>query len=113
MFGGYRFGEIIYKGELYRYDVWVDTKGNARERLPRGDNHLLGAKELINYLEPATKKVIVGTGYSGVLEIAEDAKELLASRGIALVSAKSGEAVQLYNREKNKTSTTALIHSTC
>lgn len=113
MFNGYRFGEIIYKRETYRCDIWVDTKGNAHRRGAFDDDHLLEAKELVNYLEPATKKVIVGTGYSGVMDIAGDAKALLASRGIALVAAKSGEAVQLYNREPDKTKITAVIHSTC
>lgn len=113
MFTGYRFGEIIYKGGTYRCDLWIDTKGSAHRRGDFDDDHLLEARELVNYLEPATKKVVVGTGYSGVMEIADDARELLKQRGIALVAVKSGEAVQLYNREQEKSATTVLIHSTC
>ena len=113
MFDSFSFGHISYNGEDYDYDLLVDTKGTCRERGPRPENHLLEAKELANYLEPETKKLIVGRGSSGILKIADDAIELLKSKNIELVEALSAEAIQLYNSEPDKSKVTALIHSTC
>ncbi len=113
MFDSFSFGHISYNGKDHNYDLVVDTKGACRERGPRPENHLLEAAELQNYLEPETKKLIVGRGSSGVLKIADDALELLKSKNIELIEALSAKAIQLYNSEPDKSIVTALIHSTC
>lgn len=112
MFDSFSFGCITWDGEPHNYDVVV-IDSQLKERGPRPDNHLLEASELQNYLTPNTKKVIVGTGASSVLQIANDAKELLAEKDIELISGPSSEAIQLYNNEPDKSTVTAVIHSTC
>ena len=112
MFDAFSFGCITWNHELHNYDVVV-IDSQLQERGPRPDNHLLQAAELQNYLSPNTKKVIVGTGASGVLQIAVGSKELLAQKNIELAAAPSAEAIELYNQEPNKSTVVAVIHSTC
>ena len=113
MFDSFSFGHISYNGKDYNYDLIVDSNSVARERGPRETNHLLEAKELINYLEPVTKKIIIGTGDLGVLKLSDDARQLLESRRIEWVTLLSQKAIQLYNNEPDKTKVVAIIHSTC
>jgi len=113
MFNSYSFGHIIFNEQDYPFDLVISTKGDCHERGPRGNNHLLEANELRNYLEPETKKLIVGTGDSGMLRVAEDAIKLLKSRHIELAAAPSAEAIAIYNSEPYKSRVTAVIHSTC
>ena len=102
MFDSFSFGHISYNGKGHNYDVVVDTRGDCCERGSRPENHLLEAAELQNYIEPETKKLIVGRGSSGMLKIADDAIELLKSKNIELATALSAEAIQLYNQEPDK-----------
>jgi len=113
MFDSYSFGCITFNHTQYRYDIFITLQGVARERPQRRSNHLLEASELRQYLEPGTKKLVVGTGESGVMDVADDARELLKARGIILIEAPSGEAIHAYNREKDKSVVMAVIHSTC
>lgn len=113
MFDSFSFGHIGWDGKDHPFDVVVDTRGQITERGSRDNNHLLEADELLHYLSPNTKKLIVGTGDSGVLKLAEDSKKLLDERGVQLIAVLSKEAIKLYNNEQDKEHTTALIHSTC
>ncbi|MCK4327230.1 MAG: hypothetical protein KAW41_02010 [Candidatus Diapherotrites archaeon] len=112
MFDSFSFGCITWDGEACHYDVVV-ANSQLRERGPRPENHLLEAAELQNYLTPNTKKVIVGTGASGVLQVADDAKQLMKEKEIELLAFPSAEAIQLYNKEADKATVVAVIHSTC
>ncbi|MFC2175019.1 MTH938/NDUFAF3 family protein [archaeon] len=112
MFDSFSFGCITWNHEPHKYDVVV-IDSQLRERGPRDNNHLLAAPELQNYLKQNTKKVVIGTGESGVLEVSGDARALMESKGIEWVAAPSAEAIGLYNSEPDKSIVVAVIHSTC
>ncbi len=112
MFDSFSFGHIEWKGKDYPFDVVV-VNNQIQERGKRDNNHLLEAKELTNYLTPNTKKLIIGTGDSGILEVAEDARVLAESKGIEWVALLSKKAIELFNLEEDKSIVVAVIHSTC
>lgn len=106
------FGRLVFGGKEFREDIVV-SNGDAYPRGPREDNHIITLEELKRYLTEDTRKVIVGTGFMGVLKLSNEARAFLTKKGIELVEVSSPEAVETYNLEKDKKRVLAIIHSTC
>ena len=113
MFQSAEFGKIVFDNRAFNEDVVVRSNGSAMPRGPRPENHEISWEEMKHYIDDRTRKVIVGTGFNGVLKVLQQTKEFLSSRGIELVEVKTQEAIKLYNEERDKNGVVAVIHSTC
>ncbi|MEM1689081.1 MAG: Mth938-like domain-containing protein [Candidatus Hadarchaeales archaeon] len=108
----YEFGRIIIDGKTYTSDVLV-FPDRVRDKWWRKEGHRLDVDDLEEILKFQPAVLIVGTGYSGCMEIPDSTKRYLEMKGIRLIEAKTGEAVKLYNSLSEKEKVAAALHLTC
>jgi len=107
------FGRLVFDNQEFKEDLVIRTGGRPEPRGSRLVNHELSWEEMKHYIDENTRKVIVGTGFDGMLVVRPEAQEFLSARGIELVELKTPDAVEAYNNEPDKNVVTAIIHSTC
>ena len=105
----YSFGNIVINGKTYSSDVIIFPE-RIRSNWRRKEGHRISIDDLIEVLEEKPKKLIVGTGASGMVLVPNEVKEILTEKGIELVILKTEEACQRFNAEKN---VVAALHLTC
>ncbi len=108
---GYRFGKIEVDGVPWHEDVWI-CAGKVG-RWWRREGHRVYPEDLAAVLELAPEAIIIGTGFSGMLQVSEEARALLSLRGIELMAVRTKEAVELFNELVQKKNVAALLHLTC
>jgi hypothetical protein len=112
----YAFGRITIDGEVYHKDLWI-IDGNIKKRDKSiakrkfGTSHTISRKELIKVVTLKTKRVIVGSGNSGLVSLTNKAQEYLKERDIELEMSKTGE-LQQKNIEIGEYDS-GIIHLTC
>ncbi|GAB4304593.1 MAG: Mth938-like domain-containing protein [Candidatus Bipolaricaulota bacterium] len=107
----YHFGRIEVDGVAYEHDL-VITPTEVQE-WRRREGHRVHPEDLEPALAPAPEVVIVGTGFSGLLRLTQEAEAHLSHRKIELVAVRTGEAVEAYNDLSPRRRTCALLHLTC
>jgi len=107
----YDFGRVVIGGRAYTSDVLVFPEG-VKERWWRREGHKLCLEDLREALERKPKVLVVGTGYSGLMEVTRGLREELRAKGIELKAAPTREAVELYNELKGP-KVVAALHLTC
>ncbi|MCD5408414.1 MTH938/NDUFAF3 family protein [Candidatus Bipolaricaulota bacterium] len=108
---GYRFGRIEVDGEEWTRDVMVLPSG--AQPWIRKEGHRVHPEDLQAALAENPELIIVGTGYSGVLQVTSEAENLVKERGIELLVLKTGEAVEAYSELSHTRRACALLHLTC
>jgi hypothetical protein len=111
-----RFGEVEVEGRRYPHDVVIDG-GRVRKRSKRPSKPLrdryghtpLTAAEKIPWTGP---QLIVGTGASGALPIADDVRAEAARRHVELVILSTAEACRLLE-DIDRRDARAILHVTC
>ena len=108
----YRFGSVSVDGVAYTEDIQVLPDGAVKSWW-RKEGHRVLPDDLSEALAANPELIIIGTGYGGRVEIAEETRKLLAERGIELLALKTAEAVEAYNELSPKRRACALLHLTC
>jgi hypothetical protein len=111
MIESYDFGKIKIDGEEYNHDVIIFDDGV--KDWWRKDSHWVGISDLEEIIEKQPKTVIFGTGYSGIMEVSDEAKEHLEKLGIKVIIEPTKKACDAYNKLFNKESVIAALHLTC
>jgi len=78
----------------------------------RIEGHLLQKDDLASVIDEKPELLIVGTGYSGMMRVPAATVKSLEALGIRVITAKTGEAVELFNEEKTARKAAA-FHLTC
>lgn len=107
----YHFGRVVVDGTLCHHDLAV-LIGDVRE-WNRREGHRVHPEDLDLALAEPPQILIVGTGFSGLLQVTAESARLLQERGIELIAVKTGEAVEAYNDLSHTKRTSALLHLTC
>ena len=83
----YSFGRIKIDGKDYRSDLWIINgeiakrhKSISRNKL--GTSHKVSVEEIKRIVTGKTRRVIIGSGASGLLSIEEEAVKYLKEKGI-------------------------------
>ena len=100
-------------GKTYTTDLKIigDT---VKDNWWRRDGHRLLSDDIVDILESRPDVLVVGTGYSGNLYIPANLRRDLAERGVRLLSERTAEAVELFNRHWNQEENVAgAFHLTC
>lgn len=109
----YDFGVMVVNGKRYTNDVII-IRGKIRPDWWRKQGHLLQNADLSEVYNAKPKKLIVGTGYSGVMKVSEEVREECRERGIELVEMKTADAVKKFNELSEKEKNIAgAFHLTC
>ncbi|MGQ4891601.1 MAG: MTH938/NDUFAF3 family protein [Candidatus Njordarchaeia archaeon] len=119
-----KFGTIVVKGHMYEKDILILPNWEVKPRPKHLSKPLRGkyghtpfsleeAKEIAKQLGDI-KKLIIGTGFDGMMHVIEEAKMFLEERGIEVVEYKSDEAVEKFQELlKEGEKVALLVHITC
>lgn len=104
----YLFGSFVVDGKEYRSDIKLI--GNE---VRLWHNHSLSLDDVKDVINAKPSAVIIGTGSVGVVNVKKEIVELIKSKGIKLIIAKTAQACKLYNELSKKENVAAILHSTC
>ena len=112
MIDSYDFGRIAINGRHYTADILVfPEKIKADWRRKKG--HRLHIADLEEALEAKPEVLVVGTGYSGMMDVPLETRNYIESEGIELVVQKTSEACKTFNRLYESRTVVAALHLTC
>ncbi len=108
----YSFGRIVINGTTYTSDVII-YPGRVEASWWRKEGHLLQPEDLTEALRAKPEVLIIGTGYSGVMQVPRETADALAARGIEVKVERTSKAVEVYNAPQGKKIVIAALHLTC
>ncbi len=112
MIDSYDFGRVTVDGKRYSTDLLMfPDKIKAGWR--RTEGHSLQIQDLTEVLEAKPEVLVVGTGYSGMMNVPPETRAHIESEGIELVIQKTAEACQTFNRLVESRTVVAALHLTC
>jgi len=112
MIDSYEFGEIIIDGKSYTSDVII-YPDRIDDKWWRKEGHKLQVEDIKEVMNAKPEVLIVGTGYSGFLEVASRTKHFLETNGVELIVANTKKACQKYNERSKTKRVVAAFHLTC
>ena len=112
MIESYNFGRIVIDGQTYRSDVVIHPHG-VRDRWRRRSGHRLLPEDLEGVLEAGAETIIVGTGKMGLMQVPDETREWLESRGLEVIVERTDQACETYNRLSQEGPVIAALHLSC
>jgi len=116
---GTRFGSITIGGTVYDHDVLVRPDGTVKRRKKRLSKEVYGTSHTISVAEAryvyqqgeGAKRLIVGGGQYGRVELSPQAAEYLARKGCDVVLLPTPEVIAAWNEATGRV--IGLFHVTC
>jgi len=108
----YEFGRLVVDGKTYTSDVIIFPHG-VKGGWWRKEGHRLCLEDLKEVLEEKPEVLVVGTGYSGLVEVPREVAEGLQAQGIKVVVEPTSKAVKTYNELSRSKKVVAALHLTC
>jgi len=111
------FGRITIDKNTYEKDVYIFANGEIKKRKKSlakevyGTSHKIGPAELKKLCKGRPRKVFIGTGQSGLLELADEGHRYLVEHGIEVQTLSTPELIEAFNKCKKHKA--ALIHVNC
>lgn len=112
MIESYDFGKIIIDGRSYTSDVIV-FPDRVDDSWWRKKGHKLCIGDIKEIVEAKPEVLVVGTGYYGRMKILSETLEYLKSNGIEVMSNKTEDACEAFNRLSKTKKVVAALHLTC
>ena len=112
MIESYDFGRVVINGRTYTSDVIV-FPDRVRDRWWRKEGHRLSTEDLGEIVRAKPEVLIVGTGYSELVEIPRETSDFIRSKGIELLAQPTRKAVELWNELSKTKKVVAALHLTC
>jgi hypothetical protein len=101
--GAYHFGRIDIDGQAYTSDVII-TPERVLDSWWRRQGHRLAVPDVL----------VIGTGYLGRMSVPDETRRYLQAQGIEVREARTGEAVQEFNRlQQAHHRVVGALHLTC
>jgi hypothetical protein len=112
----YSFGTIRINGNVYSKDLWlingkIDKRDKNIAKDKFGTSHKICAKELKKIVTKKTKRVIIGSGASGLVTLTEKASKFLEDRDVKLKIYKTSDPV--LKKIELCEDDSGIIHLTC
>jgi len=108
----YSFGRIVINGTTYTSDLII-YPDHVDASWWRKEGHSLDPADLKGVISARPETLVVGTGYSGVMRVPQETRDQLVSLGIDLRTARTSEAVSLFNMLQPQGKVVAAFHLTC
>ena len=100
-------------GKTYTTDLKI-IGNTVKDNWWRREGHRLVSDDIVDILESRPDVLVVGTGYAGNLDIPASLRKDLSERGVRLLSNRTAEAVELFNRHGDKNENVAgAFHLPC
>lgn len=111
MISSYKFGTFTISGKKYDSNIYLFNEDV--KPAPYLPNHELKLDHILPLIESKPEIIIIGTGYSGVIEVAKEIIDAVRSAGIKLMIENSRDAVRSYNSLLGEKNVAAFLHNTC
>jgi hypothetical protein len=114
---GTEFGSITISGEIYEHDVVIRLSGKVKKRKKRlskeryGTSHKVSLEEAQHIFREGAKRLIIGTGQSGLLELSDEAARFFQKNGCRADLLPTPEAVDAWNASDGPV--IGMFHVTC
>ena len=108
----FSFGTITINGRSYTTDVIV-FPDRIQEDWKREEEHRPQISEFAEIVKAEPDVLIIGTGYGGVLSVADQVRNYLTSKGIEVRVEKTKDAIELFNTLQGTEKVVAALHITC
>lgn len=109
----YKFGLIKIDEKVYRKDVII-FPDEVYSPWWRKKGHYLQLEDMDRVFQYNPAKIIIGTGASGVMRVADEVTEKIKNQGLEFEICRTGEAVKKFNKDMKKNKkTVACLHLTC
>jgi hypothetical protein len=108
----FSFGKITIQGKTYTSDVIV-FPDRVLPDWKREEEHRPQISEFAEIVQAGPDVLIIGTGYAGVMSIADQIRNFLTSKGIDVRVDKTSRAMELFNSLQGKEKVIAALHITC
>jgi hypothetical protein len=115
----YSFGNITVGGKSYTSDVII-YPDKVDSSWWRKEGHNLHVEDLRDVVKAQPSILVIGTGAYGVMRVPGEIVAHLESKGIKVHTAKTADAVDLFNKLQSKTGgggkaevVVAALHLTC
>lgn len=110
----YAFGAMRIDGTDYTGDVLI-VRGEVRSPWWRAaGGHVFAPEDLAEVIAAAPEVVVFGTGYMGLVRVRDEAVQAFERAGTRVVVARTGKAVQEFNRLVSEgREVAAAFHLTC
>jgi hypothetical protein len=114
---GTEFGSITISGELYERDVVIRLSGKVKKRKKKlskakyGTSHKVSLEEAEHVFEVGAKRLILGSGQSGSVELSDEAAEYFRKNGCSVQLLPTPQAITAWNAAKG--AVIGMFHITC
>jgi len=114
---GTEFGSITISGERYEHDVLIRLHGNVTKRKKKlskvkyGTSHKVSLEEAEHIFEAGAKRLLVGTGQSGCVELSDEAAEFFRQNRCSVQLLPTPQAMTAWNVAKG--AVIGMFHVTC
>ncbi|MBS0014741.1 MAG: hypothetical protein KFF46_12320 [Desulfobacterales bacterium] len=108
------FGQMTINEKTFSSDLIIDADGNVRDNWRRRKGHNLVPEDLGALLDQNPEKLIIGTGVSGRMSVAQSVMEACRARGITVEAHPTAEAARKFNEAAETGALVAAgFHLTC
>ncbi len=93
----YRFGEMLVNGRSFTSDLII-FNDHVDDQWWRENGHAVMPQDLDEVVKAQPDVLVVGRGKLGAMKIPDATMEAIEERGIQIVHARTGEAIEVYNQ---------------
>ncbi|MBI4824504.1 MAG: Mth938-like domain-containing protein [Nitrospirae bacterium] len=108
----YSFGKITIGGKTYTSDVIIYPE-RVDPSWWRKEGHYLQPEDLEDVIDAKPDILIIGTGYSGVMQVPEKTIRYLKAKGIEVYAERTEKAVEMFDKKGEGKKVIAALHLTC
>jgi hypothetical protein len=111
------FGSITVKSKTFEHDIIIRMDGQVEKRRKKlskrfyGTSHKVSLAEAKYIYEKGAKKIIIGTGQTGHVELSKKARKFFEEKDCKAKLLLTPKAIKLWNGSKGKV--IAMFHVTC
>ena len=112
-----KFGSIVIDGKTYNHDVVIRIDGSIEKRKKKlskaiyGTSHTISLDEAQHIYETGARKLIIGAGQYGLVQLSDEAASFFESRECLVELYPSPEALHYWNASQEDV--IGLFHNTC
>lgn len=113
-----QFGSISISGDVYDHDVMINLKGEILKRKKKlskavyGTSHTISGDEAKYIFQEGAKKLIIGTGQTGYVELSKEAETFFEQNNCKVRLYPTPRAIEKWNHDDEK-GLIGLFHVTC
>ena len=109
----YKFGLLETSEDRYTRDLIISPT-SVKPNWWRKEGHRLSVEDLGALKEEDFEVLVIGTGYYGVMKVDNDVLKAMRERGVDVIVAKTGEAVEIFNKLQDEgRKVVGAFHLTC